>query len=399
MKQDFFQNNRQRLAHVLGDGIAVLSAYTASQRSNDAAFSFEQEANFWYLTGIEFPDWWVIIGGKPGQSWLVMPETDKTHQIFDGSLDAETAKKISGVDDIIDEVEATEMLRKMARTNDTVYTLGKDPHAKFYNFTLNPAQSSMEKRLKSIFKNIKDCRGELAKLRAIKQPEEVEAIKRGVHLTVDAFKNVKKKLPDLKYEYEVEAEFSYHFRKNGAKGHAYDPIVAGGRNACTLHYNDNDMKLKDNSLLLIDIGARVGGYAADITRTYATQKPTARQIEVHGAVKRAQKEIIALLKPGLSVESYQKQVDKIMKSALKSLDLLNKPDDYRRYFPHAVSHGLGIDVHDSLGRPTKFLSGMVLTVEPGIYIPEEEIGVRIEDDILITDDGNINLSGALPTSL
>lgn len=399
MKQDFFHNNRKKLASVLGDDVVVLSAYRSMQRNNDSAFAFEQEANFWYLTGIEVPDWWVIIDGKSAKSWLAMPDVDKVHQIFDGSLDEKIAKQISGVEDVIGQSEALNMLCERARANNTVYTLGKDPRAKDYDFVLNSTQAAMEKRLKSIFKNVKDCRGELAKLRAIKQPDEIDAIKKAVGLTVKTFQDVKKKLPKLRYEYEVEAEFSYHFRKNGAKGHGYDPIVASGKNACTLHYNDNSEILTNNSLLLLDVGARVDGYVADISRTYVVGKPTVRQIAVHDAVQKAHQEIVSLLKPGLLVSEYQKRVDKIMKSALARLNLLNTPDDYRKYFPHAVSHGLGIDVHDSLGGPSEFLSGMVVTVEPGIYIPEEAIGVRIEDDILITQTGNINLSGSLSTSL
>jgi Xaa-Pro aminopeptidase len=399
MDHAFFSSNRERFQVRTGEGIAIATAFTQIQRSNDSAGVFEQEANFWYLTGIEAPDWWLIIDGKSVKSWLVQPEIDEIHQTFDGSLDAETAKKISGIDDVISQSEALEMLGKMAQKNDTVFTIGKDPHSKFYDFTLNPAQDSMEKRLKSIFKNVKDCRTELAKLRAIKQPVEIEAMKKAVNLTVNTFKDVKKKLPSLKHEYEVEAEFTYSFRKNGAKGHAYEPIVACGKNACTLHYIDNNSGLNSESLLLIDIGAKVGGYAADVTRTYAIGNPTPRQIEVHETVEKAQQDIISLLKPGLSVKEYHEKVDEIMKAAIKSLGLIKKPEDYRRYFPHAVSHGLGIDVHDPLCRPIEFMPGMVITVEPGIYIPEEEIGVRIEDDILITDDGCVNLSGALSTSL
>ena len=119
------------------------------------SFAFEQESNFWYLTGIEAPNWWVIIDGKSAKSWLVMPDIDKTHQIFDGSLDAKTAKEISGADDVIDQAEALDLLRKLELKNDTVYTLGKDPRAKDYNFVLNPAQAEMEKQLESIFKNVK----------------------------------------------------------------------------------------------------------------------------------------------------------------------------------------------------------------------------------------------------
>jgi len=143
----------------------------------------------------------------------------------------------------------------------------------------------------------------------------------------------------------------------------------------------------------------VGGYAADITRTYAIGTPSRREKDVHAEVEQAHQAIIDLIKPETSVKEYMAAVDDIMKQALRNLNLLKTPDDFRRYFPHAISHGLGIDVHDSLGGFKAFQPGMVLTVEPGIYIPEEGIGVRIEDDILVTKDGNKNLSAALPTSL
>jgi Xaa-Pro aminopeptidase len=227
-------------------------------------------------------------------------------------------------------------------------------------------------------------------------------MKQAINLTMGAFEYVKENLASFTYEYEVEAEFSYWFTKQGAKGHAYDPIVASGSNACTLHYVDNDSKLKKRDLLLLDIGARVSGYAADITRTYALGEPTKRQSEVHEVLQTAQQKIIRLIRPELLVEEYQQKVDDIMGDAMIALGLIKTKDDeknYRKYFPHAVSHGLGVDVHDSLGGPKYFKPGMVLTVEPGIYIPEEGIGVRIEDDILVTEKGRTNLSSRLSTDL
>jgi Xaa-Pro aminopeptidase len=152
-------------------------------------------------------------------------------------------------------------------------------------------------------------------------------------------------------------------------------------------------------LVLLDIGARCAGYPADITRTYAVGEPTERQRAVHNAVRDAHTQIISLVRPELSFAQYQDEVDVIMKDALHQLDLLHTEADYRRYFPHAIGHGLGIDVHDSLGGFEVLRPGMVMTVEPGIYIPEEDIGVRLEDDILITDSGCTNLSEALSLEL
>ena len=169
----------------------------------------------------------------------------------------------------------------------------------------------------------------------------------------------------------------------------------------TLHYTKNSDKLAKNRLVLIDIGARVNGYCADITRTYGI-RPTKRQRAVHAAVEAAHHRIIELIQPNLAIAEYMHAVDEIMKDALCELNLLEARSDdttYRRYFPHSVSHGLGVDVHDSLGKPQFLQPGMVLTVEPGIYIAEEGIGVRIEDDILVTETGHLNLTAGLSTSL
>ena len=399
MDPSFFANNRLKLSHVTKGGIIVIVAHTQMQRGNDAAFAFEQEANFWWLTGIDAPDWQLIIDGTRGKSWLVKPHVSDVHQIFDGSLSPDDAQKVSGIDTVIDEDEAGRLLRDLAVKHSIVYSLGDHPGKEYFDFVVNPAAHKLYSSLSRIFSDVQDCRRELSKLRAIKQPAEIAAIKKAIKLTIRAFQDTKVLLPDLKSEYEVEAEFTYAFRRAGAVGHAYDPIVAGGKNAVTLHYNTNKDRLKPNTLVLLDIGARAHGYAADITRTYAVGTPTARQVEVHQAVESAHKKIIKLLKPGLLIATYQDSVDEIMKAALSSLGLLQSPDDYRTYFPHAISHGLGLDVHDSLGGPTVFEAGMVLTVEPGIYIAEEAIGVRIEDDILITEHGATNLSAALPTSL
>lgn len=380
----------------------VICGYSSLQRGNDAAFAFEQEANFWWLTGIEAPDWWLIIDGQRSKSWLVSPNVSDMHRIFDGSLPDETAKHISGVDDVLTQDAAMAMLRNLAKKHSVVYGLGDLPYAEQFDFMLNPAPKKLWNILERTFTDVQDCRLELAKLRAIKQPEEVTAIKQAIRLTINGFKLVKQKLPELHFEYEIESEFSYFFRKHGATGHAYDPIIASGKNACTLHYDANQDRLKKASVVLMDVGARLNGYAADISRSYVIGEPTKRQTQVHQAVQTAHREIINLIKPGVPVAGYYSSVDMIMKHALISLGLLSSLADeatYRRYFPHAISHGLGVDVHDSLGRPTEFLPGMLLTVEPGIYIPEEGLGIRIEDDILVTEQGHSNLSKALSTSL
>lgn len=402
MKATFFRSNRQKLTQSLGSSPVVMTAYTQLQRGNDAAFRFEQEASFWWLTGIEAPDWQLIIDGSRKESWLVAPDVDEVHEVFDGSLRPEDAMAISGVDAVLTRAEAEEKLSDLAKHHAVVFTLGDDPHAQYYDFVRNPAPDNLKRRLSRVFADVRSLRQEISRLRAIKQPEEIAAMEQAVGVTIEAFNHVRAQLTEYRYEYEVEAEFSYYFRRHGATGHAYEPIVAAGGHACTLHYDTNNGPLMPGQLLLLDIGARHQGYAADITRTYAVGTPTQRQVAVHSAVVEAQRQIVEMLRPGLSVKEYHEFVDDRMKDALLSLGLMKDREDavnYRKYFPHSISHGLGIDVHDSLGAPVYLEPGMVLTVEPGIYIPEEGIGVRIEDDILITSDGYRNLTAALSTDL
>lgn len=397
----FFQGNRERVYNALKGGLLVVPGYTQMQRGNDTAHKFEQEANFWYLTGIEYPDWQLLIDGKRRRSWLVAPHVEKTHEIFDGSLSLDDAREISGVNDIIDVREADSWLRQAARSHTIVHMVDVPFYSEHFGFHLNPVAKDTRERLSRQFTKVQDFRLELAKIRAIKQPAEIDAMQAAIDLTVQAFQNVHERLMKYTYEYEIEADFNAGFRRTGAAGHAYDPIVASGKNACTLHYVRNNDKLVKGQLVLLDIGARHNGYSADITRTYAYGKATKRQQAVHAAVEQAQYDIISLIEPGLSLEEYQELSDGIMQKALIDLKLISGPNDpaHRDYFPHAISHGLGIDVHDSLGRPRILQEGMVLTVEPGIYIPEEKIGVRIEDDILVTASGNKNMSAKLSTSL
>jgi len=397
MDSHFFTGNRRALMESVTTATAIFAGNTAIQRSNDASYEFAQEANFWYLTGINAADWRLVIEGE--YATLIAPDVDEVHQIFDGSLSRAEAKRISGVDNVVSHADGEALIKKVIAAQTPIATLGKDPHVDHYDFALNPGPVTLHTVLSEQSVAIEDVRRPLATLRAIKQPAEIELMRQAIAITIDGFERVKAGIDSYGYEYQIEADFSHSFVYAGASGHAYDPIVAAGKNACTLHYGKNQAALHEGDLVLLDIGASFKGYAADITRTYAHGAVSDRQRAVHAAVKKAHVAIIDLLAPGLNVKDYGLKVDEIMKTALQSLGLFNEPTDYRKYFPHAVSHGLGIDVHDSLGAPEVFLPGMVLTVEPGIYIPEEGIGVRIEDDILITETGHENLSAKLSTSL
>lgn len=397
INKDFFAGNRSRLMRELGDGGALwLTAYDSMQHSADMAAIFCQESNFWYLTGVSEPGWQLLC--IQGESILIAPDISESERVFDGFLSNEKALDISGCDRVVGCKEAGE-LRGRLKSVEAVYTLGEDPYSGYYSFFENPAPGRLRGKLEADFSGkIRDVRQLLAKLRAIKQPMEIEAIRRAVILTADAFNKVKSNLAILESENQVEAIFGYEFRCAGAS-YGYDPIVASGMNACTLHYNKNSATWSNGELVLIDIGAKLDGYSADITRTYATGSLTDRQRQVHEAVKAAHLKIIDLVKPGLGFREYQNASDEIMRQTLSGLGLMKDSADFRKYFPHAISHGLGVDVHDSLGGFEVFMPGMIITVEPGIYIPEESIGVRLEDNILVTDTVSENLSAALSLEL
>ena len=398
MNADFFRKNRQRLLETLNRGaLVVLTGYGEMQLVNDAAAPFGQEANFWYLTGVESPDWWLILDGSTGSEWLVSPSLSESQKIFDGEASHDEVTRTSGIKTVIDRDEAMRRLRQLTKHHSVVYTTEQPKWLREHgHFQLNATQTDLKKMLERTYDNVQSCNRELAKLRAIKSDEEIAAIKKAIKVTADALDAMKVALPALKHEYELQAVLDFEIRRRGAR-HAYAPIVAGGKNACTLHYSLNRDRLDRRSLVLLDVGARVAGYAADVSRTYAVTKPTKRQEAVYAAVLRAQQQIIALLRPGLTFVEYEGKVEAVMKEAIVSLGLDVKR--YRDYFPHAVSHGLGVNVHDTLAGYDALQPGMVLTVEPGLYIADEAIGVRIEDDILITDSGHENLSRAISTDI
>lgn len=393
------EDNRNRYYTASAGQLTVLTAYHEMQQSGDMSAPFLQESSFWWLTGITEPGWKLILDATHKQAVLVRPHRSEIDIIFNGAMSDEAIAKISGIGHIIAEKEFEGELRQRHRSHAIAYTIAPS-HSGSGDVVANPAQTELHETLARIFDSVQDCSRTLSSLRAVKQPHELDSMQRAIDLTVRAFKDVRDNLNTLSSENEVEAEFIYRFRRAGAT-HAYEPIVASGANACTLHYIANDRKIGARDMVLIDIGARVDGYAADITRTYC-RRPTKRQRAVHEAVQKAQQRVIDLIEPGLLVSDYIRQSDTILKEALHGLGLLDDMSDektFRTYFPHAMSHGLGVDTHDSLGAPRYFEPGMVITVEPGIYIPEERIGVRIEDDILVTADGHKNLSAKLSTEL
>lgn len=396
----FFAANRARLRERLGDGRPiVVTANGLLQRGADSAYPFAQDANFWYLTGIEEPDVTLVMDGE--REFLLVPGREATREAFDGAVDAKLLTDQSGITDILDEINGWNRLDGLLTVNPAVATLANAPtYIPELGMYANPARARLLERLHKHLDTLEvvDIRPELARLRMIKQPVELAAIEQAIAATSQTLNALltTSKLRRYRHEYQLEADIARGFRLSGASGHAFAPIVAGGQRACTLHNVANAAPLGLNELIVCDVGAEVSHYAADITRTVVRGTPTDRQRAVYQAVQAAQAYALGLLKPGVKLASYEHKVANFVGQQLKSLGLIKKldHDDIRRYFPHATSHFMGLNVHDVGDYQQPLKEGMVLTCEPGIYIAEEGIGVRIEDDVLITKDGNRVLSAA-----
>jgi Xaa-Pro aminopeptidase len=399
---EFFAANRQRLRELFtGTAPIVLTANGLLQRSGDTTYFFRQDSSFWYFTGIEEPD--IILVMDKGKEYLIVPGRTDTRSIFDGSINTEALSSRSGITEILDETAGWKQLGTRLKKVQYVATLSPSPmYIKSHGFYPNPARKRLVKQLKehNAMLELLDLRQHVIRMRMIKQPPELVAIQAAIDLTGQTLKKLPRKLPTWSHEYEVEAFISQEFRTHQA-AHAFQPIVASGRNACTLHYITNNAPLGPKDLLLIDVGAEVEHYAADITRTLALSRPTKRQQQVIDTVIEVQDFACGLLKPGITLHEYERQVEHYMGEKLRALGLIKVIEhaEVRRYYPHATSHFLGLDVHDigDYERPLEL--GMVLTVEPGIYIPEEGIGVRIEDNVLIAARGSKILSRKLPRVL
>lgn len=382
------------------NGLIVLSANTHVHKVADQAFPYEVDAFFWYLCGIEDPDWRLVIDSKSQKSWLAAPTLSETKIFFDGELTPNEAKVLSGVNEVISLQRLPGLLKELAAHHDTVHTLlPQREMQKYLGFSTNPALVRQIKQLKQYFTVVADCRLTLQKLRAIKQPAEIIMLQKAIDITIDGVKSSLADVKNMKKEYEFEAELTKQFRVRGAKGHAFHPIVSSGKNMCTLHYESNNDSLGE--WLLIDVGAKYGQYNADLSRTIPILKPTQRQRDIHEAVQRVLNLAMTKCNPGDSVKEYFEAAEEQMGKELIQLGLITAADheSIRRYFPHALGHGLGIDVHDSLGKAEVFAEGMVMAVEPGIYIPAERFGVRLEENVHISQTGPINMSARLPTDL
>lgn len=399
---DFFEGNRARLQAATGSELLVLSANGLLQRSADTTFPFRQDSNFWYLTGVKEPDFVLVINGTG--TFLIAPKRDEHRDQWDGAINKKAIRQLSGIDEILEYHDGWNRLDKLLKKYRKVHTIAPfEPYFEHFGFYANPARGVLLAELGKHRKlEIVDIRKTIAGLRQVKQVQELAAIREAIRITGEGLRVVRKWLANYKNEREIVADLTREFIRLGADGHAYQPIVAAGQHAATIHYVANDASIENGDLLLFDVGAEVCGYSADITRTFAYSAPSKRQLAVYAAVERVHHAALKLLKPGVDMKKYEAEVDKIMAKELLKLGLLDDVDDkkkLKKYYPHLASHFLGLDTHDAADYSKPLEPGMVLTVEPGIYIPEENIGVRIEDDVLITETGVQVLSENIPDEL
>jgi Xaa-Pro aminopeptidase len=399
----FFKENRERLRTLFtGTAPIVITANGLLQRNNDTNYLFRQDSTFWYLTGLNEPD--LVLVMDKGKEYLIAPERDEHRAAFDGAIDYSELTAHSGIEQVLDTKTGWKQLGARLKRVKHIATLAAPaPYVVQHGLYTNPSRARLIEAIKTYNDAIEllDLRPHVTRMRMIKQPAEIDAIQQAIDLTAQTLTKLQKRGWDkFSYEYEVEAAITGAFRKAGAN-HAYLPIVAAGVNACTLHYIQNNGPITDGSLLLLDVGAEVHNYAADITRTYAVGEPTKRQQQVNDAVLAVQEFATASLKIGIDMKQYEESVVQFMGEKLRELGLVKSIEDeaVRKYYPHATSHFLGLDVHDIADYERPLEEGTVLTVEPGIYIPEEGIGIRIEDNILMEADGPRVLSSKLPAVL
>lgn len=404
---EFFTANRQHLRQLF-TGVApiVITANGLVQKAADEAYPFYQDRSFFYLTGISEPG--VILVMDKAKEYLIVPPREVVIEQFDGVVDFAELSRISGIQTVFYAKEGWKQLSARVKKSQHVATLGASPrYIDFLGMYTNPARADLAQRLKEINPHLEllDLRTHLSRMRMVKQPVELEAIQAAIDVTITSLKEVlrPKQLSAYAFEYEIEADLSRSFRRRGTMGPAWPPIVASGKRTCTMHHMRNEAPLVSGELLVMDVGAMIDHYAADITRTVVLGgHPSRRQTQVYAAVKEVQEYALSLLKPGVKVREYERQVELFMGEKLRELGLIKtiEREKVRHYFPHATSHFLGLDVHDAGDYDHPLEPGVVLTVEPGIYIPEEALGVRIEDDVLITEEGGTRvLSKHLPREL
>ena len=411
----FIKNRSNLIAKMKPNTIAILTSNDVKHNNADDIMGFTQNNDLFYLSGINQEETILLLypdaTKKENQAILFVKETNEEIKIWDGEkLSKEQATNVSGIKRVEWNQDFEILLQYIAFEADGFY-LGHNEHFKRVTKDQETQQDRMIKWCKEkyplhdYYRAAKITR----ELRPIKSEIEIALIQKAADISIASFKRVLKACKTNIKEYELEAELMYNLIKSGATRHAFKPIVASGKNACALHYNSNDGVCKDGEMILLDFGVCYANYNSDTTRCFPVNgKFSQRQKQLYNSVLHCLKEGSKLLKPGVLPLDYETKMATLVEVELIKLGLLN-PDEvanqdpkkplYKKYFMHGTAHYMGLDVHDVGLYSREIEAGMVFTCEPGIYIPEEEIGCRLENDYLITTDGNINLTAAMPIEI
>lgn len=411
--QLFIQNRKRFAREMRPDSIAIFHSNDLMPRNGDQYFQFRQNSHMFYLTGIDQPEAVLVlfpdcIRDQFREVLFIKKSSDKI-AIWEGyKYSKEDAKRISGIEKVLFLDEMPAVLHELILLSKRIYlNIGENDR---FQPVVESRDARMAREYQSRYPLHKYHRSQplLKKMVMIKSDIEIHLLRRAIDITSEAFRRVLGFVRPGVMEYELEAEITHTFICNRA-GHGYPPIIGSGVNNCVLHYNQNDQPCKDGDLILLDFGAEYANYSADLTRTIPVNGTfTARQKAVYNAVLRVMRAATNLLVPGSNLTDYHKQVGYLMEEELLQLGLLTRKDidnqdpdmpAYKKYFMHGTAHHLGLDVHDASHRYDPFQAGMVFTCEPGIYIPEEGFGIRIENDILITDHTPVDLMSHIPVEV
>lgn len=389
MNKEFYKNNRSKVLESIDDNsLLILFAGKAPKKTADEKYPFTPNRNFYYLTGIDEENHILVlskINGKTNE-YLFIKEVDPIAEKWEGkTIRKEEVSQICMIEDVKYLGEFNNFIEKVVlnkeeiniyldlEAGNTSYKYVNEIKHKYYNI------------------NIKNAFKLIGNLRLIKTDEEVSRIRKAIDITIEGVKELMRNSKSGIKEYELEAYFDLICKKNGVKDFAFKTIAAAGKNATVLHYVTNDSELKDGDLILFDLGAQYKYYNGDISRTFPINgKFTERQKEVYNAVLRVNEKVIKEMKPGVKFVDLNKKAKDWISEECISLGLMTEKDDVSKFYYHSIGHSLGMDTHDIEleNRDVTFEPGMIYTVEPGIYIENEGIGIRIEDDVLITEDGN-----------
>ncbi|HZG01518.1 MAG TPA: aminopeptidase P family protein [Chitinophagales bacterium] len=409
--QEMFVENRRRFTALLQpNSLAVFHSSDEMPRSGDQTLTFRQNPDLFYLTGIDQEESFLLIyPDSPRTEYrevLFLKRTNDHIAVWEGhKYTQDEARKISGINTVLWNDEFDTVLNLLMVYADTAYINLNENDRASWKVPYRDLRFVNELKERFPLHKFERAGRLMMQLREIKSKFEIEVIRQACGITEKAFRRVLKFMKPGVMEFEIEAEITHEFIRNRA-GHAYYPIIASGKNACVLHYVDNDKPCKDGDLVLMDFGSEYANYASDLTRTIpANGKFTPRQRDMYNAVLRVMKQAQKMLRPGVILNDYNNEVGKLMEEELIGLGLLNKDEVkkqnpekplYKKYFMHGTSHFMGLDVHDIGNRYAPMQAGMVFTCEPGIYVPEENIGIRIENDMLVTDNVPVDLMSTIP---